>query len=108
LRRRRRSRLRASREQSRRNHDGNQRGMTQLPEASRFSGKVGHLFFSSTVERRIRYDNLKAIDSNDKLRRAFPPTQKIGFGRRNPPWVGSSMAGHTGGSINENLAFTAA
>jgi hypothetical protein len=96
-RRRRRSRLRASREQSRRNHDGNQRGITQLPEANRFSGKVGHLFLSSTVERRIPYDNLKAIDSNDKLRRTFPPAQKIGFDRRNPPWVGSSMARHTEG-----------
>jgi len=39
---RRRRRRGASREQRRWNHDGNQRGITQLPEAGHFFGDVGH------------------------------------------------------------------
>jgi hypothetical protein len=36
-----------------------------------------------------------------------PVVQKIGFGRRNRPWLESRMT-HTPWSINENFAFAAA
>jgi hypothetical protein len=55
----------ASGEQRRWNHDGDQRGIAQLPEAGHFFGNVGHKF-SSTVERPVQYDNPKVIDSQGK------------------------------------------